>query len=88
MRISACSSKSVASTDYKRWSLYEAPWLQPAATGRKSEPQKDVSNKRKLLAIGCDQLPFQAHGKGRVATSKTSRASGSSRHCGTSSLVG
>jgi hypothetical protein len=34
------SGDSVASNDYKAWSLYGAPWWQTLATRRKSEGQK------------------------------------------------
>src|SRR6266508_4334121 len=46
----------VFSTDNKGWSLYGAPWLQPAATGSKSEARGNGSNRRKPLpwvATGC-----------------------------------
>jgi hypothetical protein len=43
------SDESVASTDYKGWSLCGAPWLQPVATGGKSERRGSRENKPKLL---------------------------------------
>jgi hypothetical protein len=43
------SDEPVASTDYKGWSLYGAPWLQPVATGRKSRSLHNPRNKPKPL---------------------------------------
>src|SRR5919198_3489025 len=40
---------NVASIDYKGWSPYGAPWLQPLATGRKSDNRENRRNKPKLL---------------------------------------
>src|SRR6266849_5595508 len=41
-----CATRSVASTDYKRWSPYGAPWLQTLAINRKSDQAKNARNKR------------------------------------------
>jgi hypothetical protein len=41
----------VVSADYNRWSLYAAPWLQPVATGRKSEGLANGTNKAKTVAV-------------------------------------
>ena len=46
----------VARTDNKSWSLYGAPWLQPVATGGKSDRRGSGENKREPLpsvATGC-----------------------------------
>jgi len=45
----------VASIDNEGWSLYGAPWLQPVATGRKSDGLKNRKNKRKPLLWVCDR---------------------------------
>jgi hypothetical protein len=42
-------SRPVARAGNRGWSLYGAPWLQPVATGRKSESPHKAENKRKPL---------------------------------------
>src|SRR5213596_3221152 len=48
---------AVALSDNEEWSLYGAPWLQPVATGRKSDGLRNRRNKRTPFAAGCDRLP-------------------------------
>src|ERR671931_1181211 len=43
------AARHVAYTDYRRWSLYGAPWLQPVASGGKSNWRGTRQNKRKPL---------------------------------------
>ena len=45
----ALARRSVAWVDYKGWSLYGAPWLQPLATGRKCEASETARTSRKPL---------------------------------------
>jgi hypothetical protein len=52
--------------------LYGAPWLQPVATGRKSDGLRNRRNRRKPFAASCDRLPFGAHGKEGVDGSSPS----------------
>ncbi len=50
------TTPGVARGDNGGWSLYGAPWSQPVATGRKSDPLENGKNKRKALqpaATGC-----------------------------------
>src|SRR4030095_1139402 len=56
---------SVALTDYKQWSPYGAPWLQPVATSgnRLSAETAGTSQNR---CHGLRPLAIGAHGKGRV----------------------
>jgi hypothetical protein len=47
---------TVVRIDYKGWSLYGVPWLQPVANGGKSPRRENRKIKRKLLpwvATGC-----------------------------------
>jgi hypothetical protein len=60
---------TVASIDYKSWSLYGAPWLHPVATRRKTPSRENGEIKRKSVAVRCDQLPRAAHGKEGVSGS-------------------
>jgi hypothetical protein len=48
-RMTRFRRRDVANVDNRRWSLYGAPWLQPVATGRKSDRLKNSRNKRKPL---------------------------------------
>src|SRR6266508_3855130 len=41
----ACATRFVASEDYKGWSLYGAPWLQPVAISGKSDRRRTGANK-------------------------------------------
>jgi hypothetical protein len=67
-------TRSVASRDYKGWSLYGAERSQPAHSVVKRIQRKRLKQ-AETVAAGCDQLPIGAHGKKGVGGSTPSEAS-------------
>jgi hypothetical protein len=66
------SDDSVVSADYKRmeplWSPVVANGGNPSQIGRPRKPRKQAET----VAVGCDQLPIEAHGKEGVDGSSPS----------------
>jgi hypothetical protein len=57
------------------WSLYGAPWLQLVAISGKSEGARKRRKQAKTVAVGCDRLPSEVHGKEGVDGSSPSEGS-------------
>jgi hypothetical protein len=59
----------------RRMEPYGAPWLQLVAIGCKCSGPKNAGNDQKTVAVGCDWLPREAHGKEGVDGSSPSEGS-------------
>jgi hypothetical protein len=59
----ARASRDVARAENKGWSLYGPQRAQPVATGGKSQRHETAEASPKTVAVGCDRLREEAHGK-------------------------